>query len=361
MEQALEDSGISIAPLERPRASNTHHMPPPPSILGARTHRAERIAKEAENAPSSEKSSSTESSSTESSSDEVENETNSKSSAKSSDINSSRADNGNTENVSDIEDQSVGNKASDVEDQSVGNKASDVEDGSDADKITDAGKIKASDVGDGSDTDKITDAGKMITDAGKIADAEHTKAGEAPDNKQSHTAGFSMDTKDAVSTENSKALDSQSQNLDNTSKTQQSLPVQDDESLVLSTPLKRPVPNNSDIDMDSPPDLQGASRMTGGIFRGKAYGNVINHADFPDLAADAVPTMGSKLSFKILAHVEYGDAFSVNLAPDFVVQLPISVFFLTGTSLLAQLILKKMAQLHDKITSKIYYTYKVIY
>ncbi len=329
MEQALEDSGISIAPLERPCASNTHHMPPPPSILGARTRRAERIAKEAENASSSEKSSSTESSSTESSSDEVENETNSKSSAKSSDINSSCADNGNTENVSDIEDQSVGNKASDVE--------------------------------DGSDTDKITDAGKMITDAGKIADAEHTKAGEALDNKQSHTAGFSMDTKDAISTENSKALDSQSQNLDNTSKTQQSLPVQDDESLVLSTPLKRPVPNNSDIDMDSPPDLQGASRMTGGIFRGKAYGNVINHADFPDLAADAVPTMESKLSFKILAHVEYGDAFSVNLAPDFIVQLPISVFFLTGTSLLAQLILKKMAQLHDKITSKIYYTYKVIY
>src|SRR6266511_2937496 len=324
MEQALEDSGISIAPLERPCASNTCHMPPPPSILGA-----EHIAKEAENAPSCEKSSSTESSSTEISLDEVEDETNSKSSAKSSDINSSCTDNSNTENVSDIEDQSVGNKASDVE--------------------------------DGSDADKITDASKMITDAGKITDAEHTKPSEALDNKQSQTAGFSMDTKDAVSTENSKALDSQSQNLDNTSKTQQSLPVQDDESLVLSTPLKCPVPNNSDIDMDSPPDLQGASRMTGGIFRGKAYGNVINHADFPDLAADAVPTMESKLSFKILAHVEYGDAFSVNLASDFIVRLPISVFFLTGTSLLAQLILKKMVQLHDKNTSKIYYTYKVIY
>ncbi len=95
MEQALEDSGISIAPLERPHASNTHHMPPPPSILGARTRHAEHIAKEAENAPSSEKSSSTESSSTESSLDEVEDETNSKSSAKSSDINSSCADNSN--------------------------------------------------------------------------------------------------------------------------------------------------------------------------------------------------------------------------------------------------------------------------
>ena len=315
-------------------------MPPPPSILGARTRRAERIAKEAENAPSSEKSSSTESSSTQSSSDEVEVETESKSSAKSSDINSGSADNGNTENVSDIEDHSDGNKASNAED------------GSDADKITGDSKII--------NADKITDDSK-ITDAGKITNAEHTKASEALDNKQSQTAGFSMDTKDAVSTENSKALDSQSQNLDNTSKTQQSLPVQDDEILVLSTPLKRPVPNNSDIDMDSPPDLQGASRMTGGIFRGKAYGNVINHADFPDLAADAVPTMESKLSFKILAHVEYGDAFSVNLAPDFIVQLPISVFFLTGTSLLAQLILKKLAQLHDKITSKIYYTYKVVY
>ena len=39
----------------------------------------------------------------------------------------------------------------------------------------------------------------------------------------------------------------------------------------------------------------------------------INHADFPDVAADAVATMEPKLSFKILAHVEYGDAFSVNL------------------------------------------------
>ena len=45
-------------------------MPPPPSIPGARTRRAERIVKEAANAPISEKSISTESSSTESSSTE---------------------------------------------------------------------------------------------------------------------------------------------------------------------------------------------------------------------------------------------------------------------------------------------------
>lgn len=30
----------------------------------------------------------------------------------------------------------------------------------------------------------------------------------------------------------------------------------------------------------SPPRLQGASRTTGGIIRGRAYGNALNHADF---------------------------------------------------------------------------------
>src|SRR6266540_2623119 len=190
---------------------------------------------------------------------------------------------------------------------SVGNKASDVEDGSDADKITDAGKIMT-------DAGKIANAGK-ITNAGKIADAEHTKAGEALDNKQSHTAGFSMDTKDAISTENSKALDSQSQNLDNTSKTQQSLPVQDDESLVLSTPLKRPAPNNSDIDMDSPPDLQGASRMTGGIFRGKPKEIVSINAHFlilqqmlclpwnPNYHSRFLPMLNMVMPFQLIWHL----------------------------------------------------------
>ena len=143
MEQAFENSGISIAPLERPRASNTYHMLSSPSILGAHTHYAECITKEAKNAPSSEKSSSTESSS-----DEIEDETNSKASAKSSDINSSSANNGNTKNVSDIEDHSIGNKAS--------------------------------------DTNKITDNDK-ITDDSKIIDAEDTKANKALDNKQSQT------------------------------------------------------------------------------------------------------------------------------------------------------------------------------
>src|SRR6266540_2893015 len=192
-------------------------MPPPPSIPGAHTRRAECIAKEAANAPISEKSISTESSSTESSSDEVEDD-------------------------------------------------SDAEDASNAENAK---------------TDEV------------LNDSNH-----------SPTAEFSMDTEDAKGTENTKTFDSQPQKIDNVPKTPQPpVPVQDDEVLVLLTPLKRPVPDNSDVDMGSPPApaLQGASRMTGGIFRGKAYGNIANHADFPDLAVDAVPT----LSFKILAHVEY--------------------------------------------------------
>ena len=73
--------------------------------------------------------------------------------------------------------------------------------------------------------------------------------------------------------------------------------------------MKRPVPDNSDVDMGSPPApaLQGASRMTGGIFRGKAYGNIANHADFPDLAVDAVPTLLPMLNmvmpFQLIWHL----------------------------------------------------------
>ena len=38
--------------------------------------------------------------------------------------------------------------------------------------------------------------------------------------------------------------------------------------------------------MGSPPQLQGASRITGGIFRGKAHGNVFNIGDMGDVMDD---------------------------------------------------------------------------
>jgi len=56
-EQVLEDSGTSVAPAERPQASDTKHMPPPPTILGAWVRHAEPLAKVVEKTPSSNESS----------------------------------------------------------------------------------------------------------------------------------------------------------------------------------------------------------------------------------------------------------------------------------------------------------------
>jgi len=56
-------------------------------------------------------------------------------------------------------------------------------------------------------------------------------------------------------------------------------------------------------------------------------------------------------TFKILPHLEYGDVILENPLPDFVIQLPTTVFILTGTSLRAEPILKKVAQLYEKVTS----------
>lgn len=51
-----------------------------------------------------------------------------------------------------------------------------------------------------------------------------------------------------------------------------------------------------DVPMDSPPlsrsELQGASRTTGGIFRGRAYGNNPNMADLADRDDSLIPLIG---------------------------------------------------------------------
>ena len=46
---------------------------------------------------------------------------------------------------------------------------------------------------------------------------------------------------------------------------------------------------------------------------------------------------------------------SLNKAPDFAVQLPLTVFLLSGTLLLAQPLLMRAAQFHDLILSRFYY------
>lgn len=107
--------------------------------------------------------------------------------------------------------------------------------------------------------------------------------------------------------------------------------------------------------MASPPvlDLRGASRTTGALFRGNALGNTVNHADYSDLVTeDVFSVIKPSYSFKILPHLEYGDVILENPTPDFVIQLPTTVFILTGTSLRAGPLLKKVAQIYEKVTSK---------
>jgi hypothetical protein len=47
--------------------------------------------------------------------------------------------------------------------------------------------------------------------------------------------------------------------------------------------------------MDNPPDLQGASRTTGGIFRGRALGNVFNVGDCKDDLESNIGSMVGKV------------------------------------------------------------------
>lgn len=82
---------------------------------------------------------------------------------------------------------------------------------------------------------------------------------------------------------------------------------------------------------------------------------MLNHADFSHEDDDALPLVKPTLTFKIYVHVESGNVLSLNKAPDFAVQLPLTVFLLSGTLLLAQPLLMRAAQFHDLILSRFYY------
>jgi hypothetical protein len=109
-----------------------------------------------------------------------------------------------------------------------------------------------------------------------------------------------------------------------------------------------------DVEMCSPVSLQGASCTTGGIFRGNAYGNKLNHADFePEDDLGVHMLIKPKLTFKIFVYVQYGDVLELNRVPDFNSQFPITVFFLNEKALLARPLLEKAAQYHDSISRKL--------
>ena len=109
--------------------------------------------------------------------------------------------------------------------------------------------------------------------------------------------------------------------------------------------------------MASPPPIpnQGASRTTGGTFRGRAPGNALNHADFFHEDDSMFTMVKPRLSFRIYVHVEYGDVVTLNKVPDFTVQHPLTVFLQVGTSVLAQSVLERAAKLHDAVLGKNYF------
>jgi hypothetical protein len=74
--------------------------------------------------------------------------------------------------------------------------------------------------------------------------------------------------------------------------------------------------------MASPPtspsrNLQGASRVTGGVIRGRAYGNVFNLADSHDLKLDAAASVMGKVhlydSFVDPATIKPKSAFKLKI------------------------------------------------
>jgi len=137
---------------------------------------------------------------------------------------------------------------------------------------------------------------------------------------------------------------------------------------LVTTPPMGPLPDNGikiyfnstscfkkilDVKMSSPISLQGASRTTGGILRGNAYGNKLNHADFErDEDPGGFMLIKPKQVFKIFIYVQYGDVLVMSWVPDFASQDPITVFISNAISPLTQPLLEKAAQYHEFIKRK---------
>jgi hypothetical protein len=104
--------------------------------------------------------------------------------------------------------------------------------------------------------------------------------------------------------------------------------------------------------MGTPPslNLQGSSHTTGGILRGNASGNRLNHAkfDFEDHPSIEMQIQ-SRLTFKIFIYVEYGNVLVINRVPNFESQILLTVFMLHGTSLLTEPLLTKAVRFHKSI------------
>ena len=103
--------------------------------------------------------------------------------------------------------------------------------------------------------------------------------------------------------------------------------------------------------MASPPP-EGSSRSTGGILRGKAYGNTLNHADFPQASSgDVFFTENTPISYKVFGYVTYGDPVKLDVTPDSSIHPNISFRVSTIPPLEPAVVLKKATDRLESITS----------
>ena len=103
--------------------------------------------------------------------------------------------------------------------------------------------------------------------------------------------------------------------------------------------------------MASPPAM-GSSRSTGGILRGRAYGNSLNHADFPKIT-DIPPALNQQVMFKIFAYLIYCDPVTVEVVPDSSLRHNVSFVISTIPPLDSSLMLKKIADRLDSVACKL--------
>ncbi|KAF8809167.1 hypothetical protein BYT27DRAFT_7285400, partial [Phlegmacium glaucopus] len=316
-ERALKASGASVAPLERPRAPDAEHMPPPPTIPGARICRAERLTHVVEQTHSSE--------------DEGASEDN----------DSPRDDNHSVQDNNSIKDNNE-------VDENTSNEATD--------KIEEAeARANAHD----DNIEEASDENRCENDPTHLRTARtHSPVVSTP------VISTPVVSTSAVSTP---AVSTPAVSTPAVSTPAISTPAIS--TLVISTPVSAPTvsapvvsapavsapapavsaPAVSAPVMGSPP-LHGSSHTTGGFIRGRAHGNALNHADFC-YADDGYALVKPLLQFKIYVHVESGDVLGLNKVPDFDSQLPVAVFLLSGTSLLAKPLLERASQLHTSINN----------
>ncbi len=105
-----------------------------------------------------------------------------------------------------------------------------------------------------------------------------------------------------------------------------------------------------DLDLEEIPPPLGSSSATGGILRGQAYGNVLNHADFPKLN-DASFKSTAQVDYTILAYLVYNDPVKINATPDASLRPNTWFHILTVPPLDPAIVLKKVAERLDSVSS----------